>query len=139
MAIELTNEGERSWLARVFASVNVIHNHIKLFKSSFVPDEDSVLADFLAAECDFSGYSPQEPGGFGPVTTIGDQASIGVDCVTFWHDGGEAGNEVGGWFHDDEVGNVNGYEVFDPFVTMDTMGDEIIVCPRYCLSTGCTP
>src|SRR5215472_786006 len=54
-----TNEGAADQLAALLASGDYAGAKLHLYKSSFSPTVDSKAADFLAEECDFTGYTAQ--------------------------------------------------------------------------------
>lgn len=77
---------------------------LKLFKSDFTPSVSSVLADFDAAGCDFTGYTPATIANFfNPVLNPAGGASIDSPTVQFAAAGPfTVGNVVGGWYLVDE-------------------------------------
>lgn len=76
---------------------------LRLFKNDFVPNVNSLLADFVAAECDFAGYAATgiTIAAFnGPIFNPNGGADLISPLVLFaWATAGaDLTNMVGGWF-----------------------------------------
>ena len=91
-----TTEGNVEALSELLAGLIGTGSSLRLYKSSMSPNQNSVLADFVAAECDFSGYA-----GLGLA-----YAAVGLDAGgnavsyanrnQYQNSSGAIGNSVGG-------------------------------------------
>lgn len=69
---------------------------LHLYKDSLSPSRNSVEADFIAAECDFSGYAPVDLT-YGPPGIDSNQNGVAIsNRAEFQNTTGLAGNSVGG-------------------------------------------
>lgn len=100
MAQFYPNEGCLSQAAAVQTAL--VDSKLRLFKQGFVPSVSSKLADFVAEECDFTGYTA---GGatiaawLAPLYNPAGGASIDSPTVQFAAAAPYTiGNVVGGWF-----------------------------------------
>lgn len=90
-----------------FASVMNTHVHMRLYKSTFTPGVNNVLADFLANEVAFTGYTPADLSSTAFV--VGIDADDNVELVsgltaTFTQTGVGATDSAGGWFLVNDAG-----------------------------------
>jgi len=92
---------------------------VKLFKSSFTPNESSVVADFDAAEADYVGYAAEtavwSPVGFdssGEPLIISN--SLNFQCTT-----DTADNTIGGMWMEIAAGDLYEYWIFPVPVSME--------------------
>lgn len=97
------------------------------YKSSFVPAENSPLADFTAAECDYDGYASQTiTAFFDPIFSAQGGYQISSPLFQFaYTDGvGHVGNTVGGLYMVDSGGDLRMVVAFDPgeYVTLAADG-----------------
>jgi len=100
----LTNDAAIQLATSVFNRLTTeVPGEVRLFKSTFVPTVTSTLAEYQAAQCDFSGYVAQ------PTTNVlvptlapggGAQTIIGTVQFLFNFGGGgtSVGNVVGGYY-----------------------------------------
>lgn len=113
--------------------------HIKLFKSTLTPDPSTPLADFLAAECDFTGYSAIAVANWNtPILSDVSGFEIGMPLVQFiTSNPTTVGNLVGGWFYVDAANAVP--VIFGSFasaVPMQVPFSGIPLAPRLVFPTG---
>lgn len=72
---------------------------LKLFKTNLTVDEDTVLADLTAAECDYQGYAAVTDLDFPDATINGaEQGEVVSRLVTHTKTTGGTGNTVYGWW-----------------------------------------
>lgn len=100
---------------------NLAAGVVKLFQASFDPDENSVVADFAAAEADFTGYA---------AVTLGTWSTIGVSAegevvalatrAFFQATDAVAPNVIGGYWLETAGGDMDHFVRFDPPVLLTT-------------------
>ncbi len=113
--------------------------HIKLFKSSFTPSPDSPLADFTAAEADFTGYTPIAVTNWNtPILGPGSSFQIGMPLVQFeTANPTTVGNLIGGFFYEDAANAVGViYGTFATPVPMEVPFQGIPLAPVLVFPTG---
>ena len=104
------------------------NSKLRLFQSSLNPSPSTLLADYVAAECDYDGYTP---GGLtvtaflDPISAPLGGAQIQAPTKQFTYvDGvGHVSNNVGGWFLCDAAGAVRAVGVLGSPVPMASNGD----------------
>jgi hypothetical protein len=111
---------------------------VKLFKSGFVPDAATVVADLDDNEADYSDYAPQtitawlEPG-----AAIGGGVQITAPTVQFLCTGSQAvGNTIGGYWIELAGGSVVLIRQFDEPVSMSADLQHIEITPTIVVPTG---
>lgn len=99
-----SNEGRVASLTELLAAAIGTDSTLRLYQASFNPIPSNVRADFLAAQCDFSGYAGVAltfgtPGmdADGNAVAFADEATFAVA------DPATVGNDVGGAWIDTEV------------------------------------
>lgn len=110
----------------------------RLFQSSFAPNVNSTLADFIAAEADYDGYVALT------IATWADPVLAGAGYVIFaptqtfrWeHDTDDVGNQIGGLFIVLSSGELYQYTVFDPTRPISGPDQAIIVTPSIVFAAG---
>ncbi len=107
---------------------------IRMFKSTFVPTSANVVADFVAAECDFTGYpalgiattAPELP-----ILTGSGVASASYGTYTFLSASPYTiSNTVGGYWIETAGGAMVGYIRFPTPVTLGGLGQGIVCAPE---------
>jgi len=69
---------------------------LHLYKSTYTPDDNSVLADFVSNEIDATGYAPVDLDSWGDAFIDGIRAKIINDAKTFECTSGSSAQSVGG-------------------------------------------
>lgn len=109
----------------------------KLFKEGLTPNPDTPLADFDAAECDFSGYAASDTITWNAPVREGswsEQLESSITCP-FTQTATTTVNSVGGYYltsGDDTV--LIGSRLFDSPKAMALVGDNITVVPALPMS-----
>lgn len=125
-------------VAAIAGKARLVNSVIHLFKSDLVPSPTTLLATYLANECDFDGYIPQVVAAWGDPKLAGSGYAIYAPTLTFsWNfvaDG--EGNQVGGFFCVLAGGEQYLYGAFTP--TRPCMGPDqaIIFTPTDLFPTG---
>jgi len=112
---------------------------LHLFKSSFNPTPTSLLADFLAAECDFDGYAPKTIVAWtSPPILSGVAYTIYAPTQTFlWEFDAEGiGNQVGGMFYVLAGGELYRYTTFSPTLPMQGPSQAVVRTPTNVYPAG---
>jgi len=110
---------------------------LKLFKSTFTPNANSVLADFTANEVDFTGYTAQtlSHGWTGGVTAGGDAGVIYTALAQFLQTGDTLTDIAGGFWIENTGGTVLLLaDTFDAPIVFDTAGNEVLIKPSEVLT-----
>ncbi len=103
-------------------------SHIRLFKSSFVPDGSSPLADYVTNEADYDTYAPLEFVTWDdPILAPGSGYMIGSPLVQFEVGATDpvVGNVIGGYFVVDSAGKIRIAGTFDQPIPMQMAGQGI--------------
>lgn len=113
------------------AQTSLVNSVMHLFKSDFVPQPTSTLADFLAAECDYDGYAPLTITAWQDPVLAGTGWAIYAPTQTFrWaHDTDDVGNMVGGHFIVTAGAVLKDYTIYDPQLIMSGAGMAVIKTP----------
>jgi len=110
------------------ARTRLVNSVLHLFQAGFAPTPTTVLADYLANECDFDGYAALT------IAAWADPVLAGAAYVTYaptqtfpWdHVADDVGNQVGGSFLVTAGGVLYSATIFDP--TRPCMGpDQAII------------
>lgn len=126
MSAKYPNDGAL-WLgAKVQTALAASKLH--LFKSSFTPNNESVIADFDAAECDYDGYAA---GGIAVATWLaplltppqGCEIESGTKQFHYVDGVGHVTNLAGGWYLTDTGGALVAYDVFPEAVPFQSNGN----------------
>lgn len=113
--------------------------HIKLFKSTLTPDPSTPLADFVAAEADFTGYAAIAVANWNvPILSDISGFQIGMPLVQFiTANPTTVGNEIGGWFYEDAANAVPViFGIFGTSVPMEVPFAGIPLAPVLTFPTG---
>lgn len=113
--------------------------HIKLFKSTLVPDPSTPLADFISHEADFTGYAAIAVANFNtPILGPGSSFQIGMPLVQFeTANPTTVGNVIGGWFYEDAANAVGViFGIFGSTVPMQVPFSGIPLAPVLVFPTG---
>lgn len=94
-------------VAGAFKAVIDTHTGLKLYKSTFTPDVNSTLADFLANEVAFTGYGTGDLTGVPWVMGLNDSDEVELvsgGVAIFTQTATAAVDTAGGWFLVDDAG-----------------------------------
>lgn len=111
---------------------------LRLFKSGFSPDPDTVLADLEAEEADYSTYAPNTVTAFGaPYAPVGGGAAITAPTEQFTLAATPAvPNTIGGYWLETAAGDVVLIRQFDDPVPMVVAGNAILITPTIAVPNG---
>lgn len=123
------NTGKKAILNSYLGS-NTLTYH--LYQSSITVDRDTTLADMLAIECNFDGYSPQVASGWSMAIINSDFAAQSEASTLTWTvSGSTVGNNVWGYFSEDGSGNLIGVEQADGApIDMNAIGNSFPLIPQ---------
>lgn len=111
MALIVPNVGKLFELENIIAASSF---DIHLFKASISPDRDTVLADLLAVEADFSGYAFQTVATFSAAAIDPAHYAMSLgNLLVFENSTGVVGNSIYGAWADDGAGNLIAVDEFD--------------------------
>jgi len=111
---------------------------LRLFQTPFVPNVNSTLADFIAAEANFDGYLAQTIATWSDPVLAGAGYAIFAPTQTFrWvHDTLDTGNQIGGAFLVLSSGELYQFTVFDPTRAISGPDQAIIITPTDVYAAG---
>jgi len=125
-------------VAAVAGKARLANSVLHLFQAPFVATPTTTLAEYLAEECDFDGYTPKTIVAWGDPVLAGVGYAIFAPTQTFsWvFDTLGTGNQVGGFFLVLSGGEQYSYANFDP--TRPCMGPDqaIITTPTDIFRAG---
>jgi len=107
---------------------------MKLFKSSFVPDQNTTLADFAANEVSFTGYTPFVLAGAWAtgLSVGGDEQFIYSGVAEFDQTNTLLTDIAGGFWIEDGAGTqLFLADLFDVPVAFDRTGNKLFIKPSY--------
>jgi len=125
-----TRQTKTEWSFVLYGNT-ALTDKMKLFKSTFVPDQNSVLADFAANEVDFTGYAAYVMAAdwtYG-LDITGNIALIYLGLGYFSQTDIIDTDIAGGWWIEDTGGTVlKAFNNFTPF-SFDRTGNTLLVKP----------
>lgn len=125
-------------IAAIAGKARLVNSVVHLFQSTLVPTSTTLLAAFLANECDFDGYVSQTVAAWGDPKLAGSGYAIYAPTLTFpWTfvAAGE-GNQVGGFFVTLAAGDQYFYGVFAPSRPCQGPDQAVIFTPADLYPTG---
>lgn len=114
-------------------------SHAGLYKSSFSPTENNVLADYIAAECTFDNYARIALATWPDLVSAGgtNYLIFSVLCVWIWHNTGPGlGNDVGGMFVVCNDGTIGPVVNFGTAIPMSVEDAAVIKTPAELISSN---
>jgi hypothetical protein len=115
----------------------LIDSVVHLFQSTFTPAPGNVLADYLAAECDFDGYAPKTIAAWNEIVAAASTAFIVFAPTQTWiwaHVSLDVGNMVGGHFIVSAAGDLVDVVIYDPPIPMQGPFQSVVKTPSELIS-----
>lgn len=115
----------------VAGKARLANSVLHCFQAGWVPGPTNVLADFLAHEADFDGYTPKTVATWSDPVLAGSGYAIYAPTQTFpWsHVADDVGNQIGGTFLVTSGGDLYQYTIYDPTRSVQGPDQAVVTTP----------